>query len=99
MGWEEGIMEETVRRLAGDHPNGENLKILNVGFGLGIVGINLVFSFPILVYSKNGVLITPFRSTAFSNPYLTPQHNMSLLSLTQTSFNTCARRGGTINRT
>ena len=37
MGWEQGIMEETVRRLVQDHPNSENLTILNVGFGLGIV--------------------------------------------------------------
>lgn len=37
MGWEEGIMKETVRRLAEDHPNAEHLTILNVGFGLGIV--------------------------------------------------------------
>ena len=37
MGWEEGIMCETVGRLCGDHPNSSNLKVLNIGFGLGIV--------------------------------------------------------------
>jgi len=37
MGWEEGIMRETVERLCGDHPNSSNLKVLNVGFGLGLI--------------------------------------------------------------
>ncbi len=33
-------MQETVRKLCTDHPNFENgLKVLNVGFGLGIVSI------------------------------------------------------------
>ncbi|KAI9060292.1 S-adenosyl-L-methionine-dependent methyltransferase [Trametes sanguinea] len=38
MGWERGIMQETVRRLCSDHENlNEGLKVLNVGFGLGII--------------------------------------------------------------
>ncbi|KAM5531662.1 hypothetical protein V8D89_014651 [Ganoderma adspersum] len=37
MGWERGIMQETVRRLCTDHPNFGDLKVLNVGFGLGII--------------------------------------------------------------
>ncbi|KAI1784102.1 arginine methyl transferase [Ganoderma leucocontextum] len=38
MGWERGIMQETVRKLCTDHPNFRNgLKVLNVGFGLGII--------------------------------------------------------------
>lgn len=39
MGWEKEIMEETVKRLSEGHPkmHGEGMKILNVGFGLGIV--------------------------------------------------------------
>lgn len=37
MGWEEGIMHETVKKLCGDHPNLPNLRVLNIGFGLGLV--------------------------------------------------------------
>ncbi|EIW63412.1 protein-arginine N5-methyltransferase [Trametes versicolor FP-101664 SS1] len=38
MGWERGIMRETVRKLCSDHENlDEGLKVLNVGFGLGII--------------------------------------------------------------
>ncbi|KAN0128745.1 S-adenosyl-L-methionine-dependent methyltransferase [Lactarius tabidus] len=38
MGWERGIMQETVRRMCIDHPNAEmGLRVLNVGFGLGII--------------------------------------------------------------
>ncbi|KAI8968636.1 S-adenosyl-L-methionine-dependent methyltransferase [Trametes punicea] len=38
MGWERGIMQETVRRLCSDHENlARGLKVLNVGFGLGII--------------------------------------------------------------
>ncbi|KAH9892483.1 hypothetical protein C8Q73DRAFT_648634 [Cubamyces lactineus] len=38
MGWERGIMQETVHKLCSDHENlNEGLKILNVGFGLGII--------------------------------------------------------------
>ncbi|KAI0769724.1 S-adenosyl-L-methionine-dependent methyltransferase [Trametes elegans] len=38
MGWERGIMQETVHRLCAGHENlGEGLKVLNVGFGLGII--------------------------------------------------------------
>ncbi|EDQ99484.1 arginine methyl transferase [Laccaria bicolor S238N-H82] len=37
MGWEKDIMQETVKKLCDDHPNNERLKVLNVGFGLGII--------------------------------------------------------------
>ncbi|KAF8630643.1 hypothetical protein AX15_002794 [Amanita polypyramis BW_CC] len=37
MGWEKKIMEETVRKLCQDHENAQHLKVLNVGFGLGII--------------------------------------------------------------
>ncbi|KAJ7783236.1 arginine methyl transferase [Mycena metata] len=36
MGWETNIMKETVANLTADRPT-DNLKILNVGFGLGII--------------------------------------------------------------
>ncbi|RDB25345.1 Protein arginine N-methyltransferase 2 [Hypsizygus marmoreus] len=37
MGWERGIMEETVRMLCDDRPGTQELKVLNIGFGLGII--------------------------------------------------------------
>jgi len=38
MGWERGIMQETVRRMGDGHPNVQTgLRVLNVGFGLGII--------------------------------------------------------------
>jgi protein arginine N-methyltransferase 2 len=37
MGWEKDIMRETVKKLCLDHPKASELKVLNVGFGLGIV--------------------------------------------------------------
>ncbi|CCM03586.1 uncharacterized protein FIBRA_05723 [Fibroporia radiculosa] len=38
MGWERGIMQETVHKLCSGHENFvDGLKILNVGFGLGII--------------------------------------------------------------
>ncbi|KAF8906497.1 hypothetical protein CPB84DRAFT_1813755 [Gymnopilus junonius] len=37
MGWEEGIMLKTVRKLCERHPKSSRLKVLNVGFGLGII--------------------------------------------------------------
>lgn len=37
MGWEEDIMRETVQKLCLDHPKASGLKVLNIGFGLGIV--------------------------------------------------------------
>ncbi|KAF9793492.1 hypothetical protein BJ322DRAFT_1034996 [Thelephora terrestris] len=38
MGWERDIMRETVKLLCADHPRlNDGLKILNVGFGLGII--------------------------------------------------------------
>lgn len=37
MGWERNIMQATVQKLCENHPNTSALKILNIGFGLGIV--------------------------------------------------------------
>ena len=37
MGWERIIMQRTVEELCRDHPNTSALRVLNVGFGLGIV--------------------------------------------------------------
>ncbi|PCH43663.1 arginine methyl transferase [Wolfiporia cocos MD-104 SS10] len=38
MGWERGIMQETVRKLCTNHEKlDDGLKVLNVGFGLGII--------------------------------------------------------------
>ncbi|KAJ7287479.1 arginine methyl transferase [Mycena rebaudengoi] len=37
MGWEKNIMEETVRCLSHEHERTDGLRILNVGFGLGII--------------------------------------------------------------
>jgi len=37
MGWEKDIMHETVQKLCLDHPKASGLKVLNVGFGLGII--------------------------------------------------------------
>lgn len=42
MGWEKQIMTDTVDLLCRDHPrSNEGLKVLNVGFGLGIVGVSV----------------------------------------------------------
>lgn len=38
MGWERGLMKQTVQKLCHNHDNIQSLKVLNVGFGLGIVG-------------------------------------------------------------
>ena len=37
MGWERIIMQRTVEALCLGHPNASSLRVLNVGFGLGIV--------------------------------------------------------------
>ncbi|KAH9930378.1 hypothetical protein B0H21DRAFT_761556 [Amylocystis lapponica] len=38
MGWEREIMEETVHKLCDDHKSlNDGLKVLNIGFGLGII--------------------------------------------------------------
>ncbi|KAG6891481.1 hypothetical protein C0992_006212 [Termitomyces sp. T32_za158] len=37
MGWEHNIMKRTVEALCMDHPSAHKLKILNIGFGLGII--------------------------------------------------------------
>lgn len=42
MGWEREIMEATAVKLVGEQPSSGDLKVLNVGFGLGIVSPSLV---------------------------------------------------------
>ncbi|KAG6845935.1 hypothetical protein H0H87_000741 [Tephrocybe sp. NHM501043] len=42
MGWEHGIMEQTVQALCTGHPNAQGLKVLNIGFGLGIVSSRIL---------------------------------------------------------
>jgi len=37
MGWEKDIMRETVQKLCLDHPKASGLRVLNIGFGLGII--------------------------------------------------------------
>ncbi|KAF9529356.1 arginine methyl transferase [Crepidotus variabilis] len=37
MGWEREIMRETVQKLCQGHPKTSRLRVLNVGFGLGII--------------------------------------------------------------
>jgi len=37
MGWEKKIMAETVQKLCNGHENRTKLKVLNIGFGLGII--------------------------------------------------------------
>ncbi|KAK7053335.1 Arginine N-methyltransferase 2 [Paramarasmius palmivorus] len=37
MAWEQGIMEKTVALLCKDHSNADNLRVLNIGHGLGII--------------------------------------------------------------
>jgi len=37
MGWEQDIMQETVNSLCEGHESADSLKILNIGFGLGII--------------------------------------------------------------
>lgn len=37
MGWERDIMKNTVQKLCQNHDNTQGLKVLNVGFGLGII--------------------------------------------------------------
>jgi hypothetical protein len=69
MGWERGIMKKTVHRLCDGHGNGQELKILNVGFGLGIVGQSSLIC---------STLLNRSRSTAFSNRFR--HHLLSMLS-------------------
>lgn len=46
MGWETPIMVETVQSIHDTLPERDNLKVLNVGFGLGIVSF-LCLSSPV----------------------------------------------------
>lgn len=49
MGWETDIMRETVQKMCNPHPNASHLKVLNVGFGLGIVrNLFTLFLFPLM---------------------------------------------------
>jgi hypothetical protein len=96
MGWETGIMKETVRKLTEGHPNEkEGLKVLNVGFGLGIVRFHFSHS---QAPSSNAIPLMG-RSTRFSSP--SPPHRLSMLSsnLILTSSHICAQQGGTTDRT
>ena len=65
MGWEENIMRETVQKLCLDHPQASGLKILNIGFGLGIVG-----PFFLIQEKIHVIMIAINRLTAFFNLYL-----------------------------
>lgn len=76
MGWETPIMLETVQSVYDSLPERDNLKVLNVGFGLGIVsnqvsrqGVNLLKS------------VCP-RLTGCSKLSPLRLHNMSSLNLT-----------------
>jgi len=55
MGWERPIMNESVKALCDGHPQLNSLKVLNVGFGLGIVRITSGVS------STEGLLQDQFR--------------------------------------
>lgn len=66
MGWEEGIMHETVKKLCGDHPNLTNLKVLNIGFGLGLV---CCFKFSTRQISLNLLLKRLMASSSASQNY------------------------------
>lgn len=93
MGWEEGIMKETVKRLTEGHKNEkEGLKVLNVGFGLGIVRFPLLQEY--LANSRPSCRSTPFSS--LFRPY---HRSTSSLNLIPTSSPTCAQQAGTTNRT
>lgn len=63
MGWERGIMEDTVKKLCEGHENAQHLKILNVGFGLGIVG-------RFLARARRSLTGQPQRSTASSKRWI-----------------------------
>ena len=63
MGWERGIMEETVKRLCEGHKNVQHLKVLNVGFGLGIVG-------RFLARARHSLIGKLQRSTVSSKPWI-----------------------------
>jgi type IV protein arginine methyltransferase len=65
MGWEENIMRETVQKLCLDHPQASGFKVLNIGFGLGIVG-----PFFLIKEKIHVVMIAINRLTAFFNLYL-----------------------------
>lgn len=63
MGWEQEIMQETVKSLCGGHECAGSLKILNIGFGLGIVST---------IYSHHWQSSQPFcifRSTHYSKNF------------------------------
>jgi hypothetical protein len=64
-------VQETVRKLCNDHDNLKHgLKILNVGFGLGMV------SYSMCLRSEIDPPVS-IRSTVYFNLYLQHQHYMS----------------------
>jgi protein arginine N-methyltransferase 2 len=75
MGWEKDIMRETVQKLCLDHPKASGLKVLNIGFGLGIVSS----FFQKEKYMLEVIIIAVInRLTVFFNPcLLTVLLNMS----------------------
>lgn len=81
MGWEREIMEETVKVLCHDHPQAKDLKVLNVGFGLGIVSVNL---------SLRGfhTHIITGRSIPYFKIFLSDHHSTSSSSPTRMSCST-----------
>lgn len=76
MGWEKGIMEKTVEKLCDGHENGHELKVLNIGFGLGIVRP---------LFSLYCSLLKSLRLTAFFNHFRRHLLSMLLLKPTLTS--------------
>jgi len=50
MGWETPIMSETVQFIYDSIPDRDNLRVLNIGFGLGIVSVQHI---PQTMYSPH----------------------------------------------
>ena len=69
MGWEKGIMQETVKKLCDDHPNNGSLKVLNVGFGLGIVRL------PLIPDTRSNALIDRYLLSIPTAPASATHHN------------------------
>lgn len=90
MGWEEGIMKETVKRLTEGHKNEkEGLKVLNVGFGLGIVRVSSLLPPLINLFSHS------LRLTVSSRPFPLHHPSTSSSSRTPTFSHICAQPAGT----
>ena len=69
MGWEKGIMQETVKKLCVDHPNNGSLKVLNVGFGLGIVRL------PLIPNTRSNALLDRYLLSIPTAPASPTRHN------------------------